>query len=120
MFALEPAEVEEEEEQLVVVAVVVVRPSEPREPPMLGRACNWCCTLGVGLLWLSVVVVLAGPPWAWQAAAAATAEMELSSEEVDEEVDMIEEEVEPVSLVVSAPTSERTEARLVRQFKSGI
>lgn len=38
---------------------------------------------------------------------------------MDEDVDMIEDEVEPVSLVVSAPTSERTEARLVR-VKSGI
>ena len=39
---------------------------------------------------------------------------------MDEEVDMMEDEVEPVSLIVSAPTSERTEARLVRQFRSGI
>lgn len=41
-------------------------------------------------------------------------------DDVDEEVDMIEDEVEPVSLVVSAPTSDRTEARRARQFKSGI
>lgn len=46
--------------------------------------------------------------------------MEFNREEVEEEVDMIEDEVEPVSLVVSAPTNERTEARRVRQFKSGI
>lgn len=57
----------------------------------------------------------------WQAAAAAaTAEIEFNRDDVDEEVDMIEDEVEPVSLVVSAPTSDLTEARLARQFKSGI
>lgn len=57
----------------------------------------------------------------WQAAAAAaTAEIEFNRDDVDEEVDMIEDEVEPVSLVVSAPTSDLTEARRARQFKSGI
>lgn len=57
----------------------------------------------------------------WQAAAAAaTAEIEFSRDDVDEEVDMIEDEVEPVSLVVSAPTSERTDARRARQVRSGI
>jgi hypothetical protein len=70
------------------------------------------------------LVVVADDAWqaaAWQAAAAAaTAEIEFNREEVDEEVDMMEDEVEPVSLVVSAPTNERTEARRVRQFRSGI
>lgn len=57
----------------------------------------------------------------WQAAAAAaTAEIEFSSDDVDEEVDMMEDEVEPVSLVVSAPTSDRTEVRRPRHDRSGI
>lgn len=78
------------------------------------------------LLLVSVVVVVADVvevAWqaaAWQAAAAAaTAEIEFRSEEVEEDVDMIEDEVEPVSLVVSAPTSDRTEARRPRHVRSG-
>lgn len=73
-----------------------------------------------------VVVVVEAVEVAWQAAAwqaaaaAATAEIEFRSEEVEEDVDMTEDEVEPVSLVVSAPTSDRTEVRLPRQVRSGI
>lgn len=76
-----------------------------------------------GLL-LVVVVVVEVACWqaaTWQAAAAAaTAEIEFKRDDVEDEVDMIEDEVEPVSLVVSAPTSDRTEARRARQVKSGI
>lgn len=72
-------------------------------------------------LHLVVVVEVAWQAAAWQAAAAAaTAEIEFSSDDVEDEVDMIEDEVEPVSLVVSAPTSDRTEARRARHVKSGI
>lgn len=45
--------------------------------------------------------------------------IELVSEEVENELDMIEDDVEPASLVASAPTSERTDVRRVRQLKSG-
>lgn len=68
-----------------------------------------------------VVVDVAWQAAAWQAAAAAaTADIEFNRDDVDEEFDMIEDEVEPDSLVVSAPTSDRTEALRARQVRSGI
>lgn len=77
--------------------------------------------LFVAVVVVVVVVVVAWQAAAWQAAAAAaTADIEFNNDDVEEEVDMMDDEVEPVSLVVSAPTSERTEARRARQVKSGI
>lgn len=72
-------------------------------------------------LFVFVVEVACWQAAAWQAAAAAaTAVIEFNNDDVEDDVDMIEDEVEPVSLVVSAPTRERTEARRARHVKSGI
>lgn len=68
-----------------------------------------------------VVVEVALQAAAWQATAAtATAEIEFNRDDVEDEFDMIEDEVEPVSLVVSAPINDLTEVLLPRQVKSGI